>query len=113
MEKLIAACGLNCSECGAYKATMANDDALRAKVAADWTVAYNFNFTAGMINCHGCFATDGVQIGHCSQCEMRKCAVGRGVVNCGACADYPCARIVDFQKVCPETADNLKPFTAR
>lgn len=108
MEKVIAACGLDCAQCGAFLASKNNDNELRKKVAAEWAKAYNFAFTPEMINCHGCFATDGVQIGHCAQCEMRKCAIGKKAANCGACADFPCKTVSDFHAMCPDAAQNLK-----
>jgi len=107
MNKIIAYCGLNCAECDAYKATMNNDNALREKTAAEWTKAFNFKFTLDMINCTSCTG-QGVKIGHCSQCEMRNCAVKKGVVNCGACADFKtCKTINDFLKQVPDAAKNF------
>jgi hypothetical protein len=108
MDKVIAACGLDCAKCGAFLASKNNDNDLRRKVAAEWAKAYNFAFTPEMINCHGCFATDGVQIGHCAQCEMRKCAIGKKAATCGSCAEYPCKTVSDFHAMCPEAAQNLK-----
>ena len=108
MEKMIAYCGLDCAECGAYKAMQNNDQALREKIAAEWTTAHNFNFTPEMINCSSC-KSDGIKIGHCSQCEMRKCASEKDVVNCGACAEFKtCKTINDFIAQVPGAADNLK-----
>ena len=107
MGKMIAYCGLDCAECGAYKATQNNDQALREKVAAEWTVAHNFNFTPDMINCTSCKG-DGIKIMHCQECEMRKCASGKGVVNCGACDEFKtCKTINDFIAAVPDVADNL------
>ena len=34
---MIAYCGLDCSKCGAFLATQANDDALRAKTSEEWS----------------------------------------------------------------------------
>ena len=107
MEKMIAYCGLDCAECGAYLAYKNNDQALREKTAAEWTKAHNFNFTPDMINCVSCKGK-GVQVGHCAECEMRKCASGKGVVNCGACADFKsCKTINDFLAMVPAAKDNL------
>jgi len=107
MEKLIAYCGLDCAECGAYLAMKNNDQALREKTAAEWTVAHSFNFTPDMINCTSCKG-DGVQVGHCSQCEIRKCAGGKGVENCGACDEFAACKIInDFIMQVPFVKDNL------
>jgi hypothetical protein len=107
MERLIAYCGIACAECGAYKALQNNDQALREKTAAEWTKAYNFSFTPEMINCTSCKG-DGVQVGHCSQCEVRKCAIEKGVVNCGVCSEFKtCKTINDFIARAPFLLDNL------
>ena len=107
MNKIIAACGLDCAVCPAFIASKTDDMALREKTAGEWTAAFGFPFTGGMINCHGCFATDGVQIGHCADCEMRKCAIAKGAANCGACSSFPCKTVSDFHAQCPEAAKNL------
>jgi hypothetical protein len=107
MEKLIAYCGLNCAECGAFLAMKNDDQALREKTAAEWTVTFSFAFTPDMINCSGC-KSDGVKMGYCSQCEIRKCASEKGVVNCGACGDFKtCKTINDFIAQVPCAAKNL------
>jgi hypothetical protein len=107
MEKIISYCGLNCAECGAYIAMQSNDQALREKTAVEWTKVHNFNFTPEMINCTSCKG-EGVQIGHCSQCEIRKCASGKGVINCGACGEFKtCGIINDFLVQVPHVLENL------
>lgn len=108
MEKMIAFCVIDCAQCGAYIASMTNDDELRKKTAEEWKVAHNFDFTPEMINCHGCHATDGVQVGYCSMCEIRKCALAKSVQNCGKCTDYPCTTITEFHKMAPGTEENLR-----
>ena len=37
MNKLIAACGLDCAACPAYIASATNDEELRKKTAAEWS----------------------------------------------------------------------------
>jgi hypothetical protein len=113
MNKLIAVCGLDCAACPAYIASMKNDDALRKKTAAEWSKAYNFDCKPEMVNCHGCLATDGVQIGHCAECGMRLCAAGKGYKNCAACAEYAsCGQLADFFKASPESKKTLDAMRA-
>ena len=108
MGKKIAYCGLDCSECGAYKAAKNNDQGLRERTAAEWTKKYSFNFTPEMINCTSC-REEGVKVGHCHVCEIRKCGIGKGVINCGVCGDYgTCKRINDFIAMVPDAAHNLE-----
>jgi hypothetical protein len=107
MEKLIAYCGLDCAECDAYKALQNNDQALREKTAAEWSKAHNFSFTPDMINCTSCKG-NGVQVGYCSECEIRKCALGKGLVNCGACTEFQTCKIInDFIAQVPSVSNNL------
>lgn len=107
MNKLIAACGLDCAQCPALIASRTNDEALRVKTAAEWSKAYGFDCRPEMVNCHGCTATDGVQIGHCSDCGIRLCAIGKGFENCSACQDFGCEKLADFWKASPDAKKNL------
>lgn len=111
MTKNIAACGLDCAVCPAYIATMTNDNELRKKTAELWSGMYGGTIAAEAINCHGCFATDGVLFGHCTQCEMRSCAIEKKHANCAECASYPCDKLNAFFTHVPEarkTLDSLR-----
>jgi Protein of unknown function (DUF3795) len=109
MGKMIAACGLDCAVCPAYVAAMTNDEALRKKTAEEWTKAFGFDCKPEMVNCHGCFATDGIQVSHCDECEIRQCAVtGKSLENCAACHEYTyCGKLAAFLKQAPEAKKNL------
>jgi hypothetical protein len=107
MNKLLAVCGLDCAACPAYVAAMTNDDALRRKTAEAWSKSFGFDCKPEMVNCHGCLATDGVQIGHCSECGMRLCAVAKGHANCAACPDYACEKLAAFLKDVPDAKKSL------
>jgi len=107
MEKIIAYCGLDCAGCDAYLAWKNNDQALREKTAAEWKKMHGFNFLPEMINCTSCKGS-GVQVGHCAECEMRKCASGKNIENCGACGDFKTCKIInDFMKQVPHIKENL------
>jgi hypothetical protein len=110
MGKMIAACGLDCAACPAYLAAMTNDDALRARTAVEWSKAFGFDCKPEMVNCHGCLATDGVQIGHCAECEIRNCAVaGKSLKNCAVCGDFAsCGQLAAFLAHSPEAKKNLE-----
>ena len=107
MEKMIAYCGIDCAACDAYMATLNNDQALREKIAAEWSKNFGFECTPEMINCTSCRG-NGVRIGHCSQCEVRKCASAKDLVNCGVCGEFKtCKTINDFLAKAPGLAENL------
>ena len=87
MNEYIAYCGLNCEACEARLATVNNDDALRQRVAREWSELNGVEITAEMINCVGC-RIDGVKTPYCeSLCPIRQCALERKVSTCGTCAE--------------------------
>jgi hypothetical protein len=106
MEKIISACGLNCADCDARKATLTDDNALREKTAAKWADEYGANVTAANINCMGCME-QGVHFSHCDECDYRNCVVERGLNNCSECDDYPCEMISGFFQHVPFAKANL------
>ena len=108
---MIAYCGLDCSKCGAFLATAANDDALRAKTSEEWSKAFGAEIPPESINCTGC-SSDGVKFDYCANtCEIRKCASTNKVTTCADCADYACGDLTEFFKMAPaakETLDALR-----
>jgi len=107
MEKMIAYCGLVCTDCGAYIATQKNDDKKRKAVAEEWTKKYNHPFKAEDINCVGCIPVSGKHVGHCYVCQIRKCGQEKGVTNCAWCVDYPCSTLGEFLKMVPANKKTL------
>jgi hypothetical protein len=95
MEKMVAFCGLVCSECPAYIATQRNDNGERKKVAED-------------INCDGCLAESDRLLGFCQKCEIRKCGQEKGVANCAYCDDYGCEKLTKFFNMAPVAKTNLE-----
>ena len=87
MNDYIAFCGLNCETCEARLATVANDEALRRKVAKEWSELNGVLITPEMINCFGC-RKDGAKTLYCeSLCPIRRCAIGKGYETCGNCQE--------------------------
>ena len=112
MPKLLAICGLDCATCPAYIAHNTHDRALQEKTAKEWAVQFTFDFTPEMIDCVGCTAAGGPHIGHCAECEMRKCGLSKKVDNCAHCAEYPCAVISKFTANVPPAKANLEEVRA-
>lgn len=91
-------CGLDCEHCDAYRATINNDDELRAKTAKLWCEMNNTDeIKPEHINCMGCRA-DGIKTYFCSSlCEVRKCTAARGFQTCRECADKAsCEKLAVF-----------------
>jgi hypothetical protein len=86
-EEYIACCGLDCAVCEARLATVRDDEALRVKVAKEWSALNRAEITPEMINCTGC-RLPGPKTPFCeSMCAIRPCAAGRGLKTCGECPE--------------------------
>jgi hypothetical protein len=107
MSKMIAFCGLDCSECPAFKATQADDDRKRTETAQIWSTQYHADIKPEDINCDGCHSRNGRLFSHPQVCEIRKCGIGKRVANCGHCPEYACEKLTPLLGVAPQAKDNL------
>jgi hypothetical protein len=108
MDKMIAFCGIHCSECPVYLVTQKNSDVMREKVLKLWSKQYNMELSIEDINCQGC-KTDGNQLfAHCKKCDIRSCAQEKRIDSCIKCNSYPCKQIEDFFSIVPIARDNLE-----
>jgi hypothetical protein len=107
-KDLIAFCGLDCAECEAYKAIIANDSAWQQRILEKWKVEFNApQMTLDSVLCTGCHGT-GKLCGYCSQCAVRACAMERKLATCADCSDYGCEKLVAFFKMAPQAQANLE-----
>ena len=108
MNKMIAYCGLDCEKCDAYLATIRDDQALREKTAKAWAELNQAPILPEHINCLGCRA-DGVKTVFCdSLCQIRQCALNKGVETCGGCPEMErCDTVGQIHAGAPEARDNL------
>jgi hypothetical protein len=107
MEKMIAICGINCSECPAFLATQSNDDLKRNEVAEMWSKQFQTSFKPEDINCDGCTTGKERLFGHCHVCEIRKCGREKQVKNCAHCEEYICGKLNEFFGMVPQTKTTL------
>jgi hypothetical protein len=97
MDRIVAFCGLVCSDCPAYIATQADDLAAKERVAAQWREEFNApDIDVAAVTCDGCVTPHGRLGGYCTLCPIRACGVERGVVNCAYCSDYGCEKLENF-----------------
>ncbi len=108
MGKLIAACGLVCSECEAYQATQANDAEALARVAAAWSKYAGHAIPPESVRCDGCLTESPQKCGQCAQCAIRACAVERGLPHCAACGDYGCEKMTAWTSQVPQARESLE-----
>lgn len=108
---MIAFCGINCLECGAFQATKTDDDEKRAEVAQLWSKQYNADIKPEDINCMGCHAGIDAVFSHCKVCGIRKCGREKKIANCAFCDDYACEKLDMIFNALPEAKkrlDNLR-----
>ena len=108
MERMVAYCGLACTDCPAYIATQADDRAALERVAARWREEYDApEITIESVICDGCLGDAGRKCSHRTECEIRACAVARSVANCAHCPDYACEKLEDFFGFVPDARATL------
>ena len=109
MKKIIAYCGLNCELCDAYLATINDDQELREKTAKSWAELNKAPILPEHINCQGC-RTEGVKTVFCySLCQIRQCALKKGIETCGDCGELgKCPTVDTILANNPEALKNLK-----
>jgi hypothetical protein len=107
MDRMIAYCGVTCTDCPAYRATQANDHDALQQVLTHWRAYFNApHLTVEDIICDGCLTRDGRLSGYCLQCEIRPCAVARDVTSCAYCDEYACDKLERLLGIC----DTLEGF---
>ena len=107
-EKIIAKCGLVCSDCPAYIATKNNDDPLREETAKKWSAMFKSDIKPSDINCDGCQSESARLFSYCAVCEIRKCAREKKVTTCAACPEYSCEKLDKFLADVPEARKVLE-----
>lgn len=98
---MIAYCGLDCSKCEAYLATVENSQEKRVETAQKWSKMYQHEMKPEQINCDGC-KSDGTKFFHCNNCEIRQCCISKNVDHCAACDNYICDTLAGFIKLAPQ-----------
>jgi hypothetical protein len=102
MQKMIAYCGLVCSNCPAFLATKKDDDIAREKTAAFYHEKYGFNLKLEDINCDGCLSEGSKLLIYCQSCDIRRCCREKSLNNCAVCTEQPCEKLKKFHEFSTE-----------
>lgn len=92
LDRHIAYCGLDCSGCEVFQATAWNDDGMRKAYADKVFKQWKIQVEPAKINCFGC-KDQRPKSGYCATCQVRQCAIDRGLENCAICPDYGCEKL--------------------
>ena len=102
----LAACGIDCNECGQYKVTLYQDRE-SAEDLVEWFRSMEWigeNEGAETVLkraplCKGCWS-DFVFCGNNSHDNkshcFNSCCMEKKINNCGECVDFPCKKCIDF-----------------
>ena len=110
---MIAFCGLDCHECGAFIATQNNDNEKRVEVAEIWSKQYETDIKPNDINCDGCLSKGDNVFSHCTVCEIRKCGMEKGLKNCSNCDEYSCGKLEMVFNMVPDAKKRLDDLRAK
>ena len=91
-KTLAAVCGLFCPSCGVYLATQEGQESLER-------LAKRIGRAPEEIACDGCRSAR--RFPFCAECVMFRCAKEKGLDFCGACEEFPCKDIQEFQAARP------------
>jgi len=109
MDIMTGMCGMDCSACPAYMATVKNDDGERTQVAAMWSKMFNAVIQPSDINCDGCLSGSERLFGHCRECAVRLCGLEKNLNSCAECGSYSCGKLEPLlSKLPPSARENLE-----
>jgi len=113
MREKIGFCGYRCEICPAYRENITSEED-RQTVGDGWFKYYGVRIPAEEIHCDGCLADDSTNPRRIDpECEVRTCALARGVANCGHCGDYICEKlskkIVHTDKIVARAGGSIQP----
>jgi hypothetical protein len=96
-EKMIAFCGIVCTDCRVLRASQADDTQLKKKVARAWSTKKE-TLRPDDIECDGCLPTGQRLFKFCGACDVRRCGQERGLGNCAYCSEFPCEKLTGLWK---------------
>lgn len=111
MAGKMAACGVMCSDCPAYRGDT-RGLAHQERTVAAWRRIYGLNETTEHISCGGCFGPDEELFHTCRKCEARRCCRSKGFVTCADCSVEACPALETAQSVwdgVPDLVNILSP----
>ncbi len=111
MNSMMSACGVICSECGAYLAA-SKGLAYQKEVADAWHRIYGFEVEPAKLSCGGCLSSDDQVFYTSVKCTARRCCLSKGFRSCAECPEQSCELLEKAQSVwdaVPEMCAKLSP----
>jgi hypothetical protein len=111
-------CGLDCSACDVYKATVHGNQEARMRAAEGWQETARKHWRMEtldpmVLDCRGCRAPGKKHQGY-GQCPAERCAREKGVASCGLCPEWEeCPFLVEILTNDPQARGNLQRIAER
>lgn len=98
-------CGIDCQSCQVFLATKNNDLEAKKKLAEEWSLRLDQNYSPEQMECLGCNSKEVHE--YCLSCDVRVCNLKKGTENCAHCSVFPCELIEEFWKDQPLEFERL------
>jgi len=98
MDGIMSACGVMCSECGAYLAS-SKGLAYQQEVADAWHRIYGFKVEPAQLSCGGCRSSDDEVFPTSVKCTARRCCLSNELNSCAECPEESCELLARAQSV--------------
>ncbi|QGY46036.1 DUF3795 domain-containing protein [Maribellus comscasis] len=112
MKVMLAYCGLECSTCPIFLATLETDKSkqfeMRKTIAKECMELYNMQLQPEEItDCDGCNSDTGRIFAGCSNCNIKKCAQAKNLKSCACCPDFSCLKLEEMFALDPDAKIRL------
>lgn len=109
---MISYCGLACFSCPIHLASLEKDltkqEQMRIDIAEQLAKIYGTTPKPEIItDCDGCKVNNGRLFTGCIDCEIRKCAIEKKLLNCAYCDDYACDKLKKHYAFDPDSQMRL------
>jgi hypothetical protein len=110
----LASCGLDCSTCTVYQATLAGDREAQARCIAEWQATADEHWGGVKLRpedmvCRGCTSEAEPVFISCRRCPIRGCCRSKGFKTCAECAEWStCGRLSGLLADVPAARENLQ-----
>lgn len=98
MSNRFGYCGMDCSKCPVYLATINNNDDSKKEIAEEWSKTYKEFLEKDMksedIHCLGCKIKNQHLFIGCQICDIRKCCSVKGLESCRECVNFDTCEII-------------------
>ncbi len=112
LDQIVSFCGLVCLACPIYWATWEEDEEKKKRMKEEIARQCNEQFETefgieDISDCDGCKTKEGRLFSDSNKCEIRRCALLKGLENCAHCQEYPCERLEQIFATDPSAKSRL------